>query len=85
MACTPPEGRGLGIHRILVDVREQVGIQPGGSGGLDPCLIGARQGLLSYPAASPFRAERGGAGKVTGRPGSWCQCVEEESGALACP
>lgn len=39
----------------------------------------------TYPAVSPCRAERGGAERVTGRPGSWRQCVEEESGVLVCP
>lgn len=56
MACTPPEGQGLGIHRILVDVREQVGTQRGGSGGLAPCLYVSETGApIQLPALAELR------------------------------
>lgn len=51
MARTPPEGQGLGIHRILVDVTEQVGTWPGGPGGLAPCLYVSQAGApIQLPA-----------------------------------
>lgn len=55
-----------------------------GSGGPGSLFV-HEPGRGAHPAASPCRADRGVAGKVTGRPGSWCQCMEEESGVLACP